>query len=75
MESEDKVWDFFYFHLDSSYNNNHKNQMKELNNLLQRGWRPVRECGYSTNVLILLRRPIKKSEVVMTEVDDAAICG
>ena len=52
-----------------------KHPLKELNELLAQGWRPIREipfgASYQTAImLILLKRTIKKADVTVTEVTD-----
>lgn len=52
-----------------------KNSLKEINDLLGQGWRPVREIHLSgtynsSGLLVLLKRTIKKADVTVTEVTD-----
>lgn len=53
-----------------------KSNLKELNNLLDEGWEPVREINNGSSyygILILLKREIKKAEVILEEVASGSL--
>ena len=65
--------EYRYFKLTDDFQ---KNGLKTINEMLENGWIPVRECpfgsGYSTSghILIWLKRTIKRSDVEVTELQN-----